>query len=108
MKIEFANVYFEEKKELMVQRDEVERYRGYLIVSEDDNGSCKIVKPAKIKLVVETDKPQKLTFNVTDKVLDLYPNCEDIQSSFRDFAHDALHGKLKFELSEHYSLIIAR
>ena len=74
MKLEFCNAYLEEMKELVVGREDANKYRGYLIVEEYEDSKCKIVKPAMIKLVLETDKPQKLTFRVNDKVLDLYPN----------------------------------
>ena len=108
MKLEFSNAYFEEMKELVVGREDAHKYRGYLIVEEYEDGQCKIVKPAMVNLVLATDKPQKLTFRVIDKVLDLYPGINNLEEAFKEFNQDALKGKLKFGLNDHYALVITR
>ena len=108
MKLEFYNAYLEEMKELVVGREDADKYRGYLIVEEYENGQCKIVKPAMIKLVLETDKPQKLTFRVNDKVLDLYPDSDNIQDALKIFVVESLNNKVKFSLNNHYALVITR
>lgn len=106
MELRFEKVYYEEKKELKVQRSEVERYRGYLIIEEYEDGQCKIVKPAQIKVTIITEKSQKLTFNATEKIMALYSGMGNLLEIFEIFEYDATHNKLKFSLSEHGSLII--
>ena len=108
MKLEFCNAYLEAKKELVVSREDADKYRGYLIVEEYEDSKCKIVKPAMVNVVLETDKPQKLTFRIIDKVMDLYPNCDNIEEAFKEFNHDAVKGKLEFGLNDHYALVITR
>ena len=106
MKLKFEKAYYEAKKTLSVQRDEVERYHGYFIINEDDNAQCEIVKPAQVKVVIVTEKLQKLTFKATEKVMALYPECETLEEAFVMFEHAAKKNKLQFSLSEHGSLII--
>ena len=108
MKLEFINAYYVELRELTVQREELDRYRGFVIVSEEENGRCKIVMPAMIKVVVQTNKPQQLTFRAIDKVMDLYPECNNLKEAFKAFLEDSQKGKLDFSLNEHYALVIAR
>ena len=43
-----------------------------------------------------------------EKVMDLYPECENLKEAFKAFLEDARKGKLDFSLNEQYSLVIAR
>lgn len=111
MEVKFVDAWYERSLTMRMQGKykDVAPYKdkGFR-VQYQNNGNWVLVKPALIKLIIETENNELIRFSVKSHVLDFYCKSRISEKLFEKFLNDAKTGAIKFDFFEPDLLTIKR